>query len=212
MIVLASPNDPTGELLPTAELRRLLEGIPDGVGVLLDESLVEFADAQPTDSSLKLLEEFPRLLVFRSFSKAWGLAGLRVGYAIGGPGSEDLLAELEPDLGVSEVSQFGALEALRTCSELLARHARTICELQAAGPLVVLFQFRERGFDVTDSQANFLWAAHPTLEGSELASSLARAGVLVAEGAALGEPRHVRIAIRAGWASDRLLAAVDQSL
>ncbi len=96
--------------------------------MLLDESLVEFADAQPIDSSLKLLDEHPRLLVFRSFSKAWGLAGLRVGYAIGGPGSQELMAELEPDLGVSEVSQAGALEALRTCSELLEATVRTICE------------------------------------------------------------------------------------
>ena len=127
VIALASPNDPTGELLATAELQRLLDGLPEGVAVLLDESLVEFADAQPTASSLALLESHPRLLVFRSFSKAWGLAGMRIGYAIGAPGSEELLAELEPDLGVSEVSQAGALEALRSCSELTERRVRTIC-------------------------------------------------------------------------------------
>ena len=114
VVALASPNDPTGELLAAAELERLLKGLPEGIAVLLDEALVDFADAQPTDASLKLLEEHPRLLVFRSFSKAWGLAGLRVGYAVGGPGSEELLAELEPDLGVSELSQAGAFEALRS--------------------------------------------------------------------------------------------------
>ena len=68
VIALASPNDPTGELVHSAELRRLLEGVPDGVAVLLDESLVDFADAQPSNSSLALLESHPRLLVFRSFS------------------------------------------------------------------------------------------------------------------------------------------------
>src|SRR5437763_10428826 len=77
VVVLASPNDPTGELLPAAALRRLLEELPGDVALLLDESLVEFADAQPTNSSLALLEDYPRLLVFRTFSKAWGLAGLR---------------------------------------------------------------------------------------------------------------------------------------
>ena len=128
VIALASPNDPTGELLATAELRRLLEGLPEGVGVLLDEALVDFADAQPRDSSLALLEEFPQLLVFRSFSKAWGLAGLRIGYAIGGPGSEELLAELDPDLGVSEVSQAGALEAIRSTTELIEARTRAVCE------------------------------------------------------------------------------------
>ena len=208
VIALASPNDPTGELLPAAALERLLDGLGDGVAVLLDESLVEFADAQPTNASLALLESHPRLFVFRTFSKAWGLAGLRVGYALGGPGSEDLLAELEPDLGVSEVSQAGALEALRGCSELLERHVRGICEERPR----LTAALRERGFEVTDSQANFVWAAHPTLEGGVLAARLERAGVLVAAGAALDEPRHVRVGIRDRAASDRLLAAVDNAL
>src|SRR5271167_2097162 len=208
VIALASPNDPTGELLATADLKRLLDGLPDGVAVLLDESLVEFADAQPTDSSLRLLEDHPRLIVFRSFSKAWGLAGLRVGYALGGPGSEDLLAELEPDLGVSEVSQAGALEALRSCSELLAQHVTDICHERVR----VTAALRERDFDVTDSQANFLWAAHSSVEGDELSTRLARGGVLVAAGAALGEPRHVRIALRNAAASDRLLGAIDNAI
>lgn len=208
VIALASPNDPTGELLPVSELERLLAGLPDGVAVLLDESLVEFSDAQPTSSSLALLENHPRLLVFRSFSKAWGLAGLRVGYAIGGPSSEDLLAELEPDLGVSEVSQAGALEALRSCSELIERRVRSISSERPR----LAEELRRRGFVLSDSQANFLWAEHPSLDGAELAARLARAGVLVAAGDALGEPRHVRIALFSPGASDRLLAAVDKAL
>lgn len=207
-VVLASPNDPTGELVPTAALQRLLEELPSDVAVLLDESLVEFADAQPTNSSLALLEEHPRLFVFRTFSKAWGLAGLRVGYALGGPGAEALLAELEPDLGVSEISQSGALEALRGTSELVQQRVRV---LQEERPRLTA-ALRERGFDVTDSQANFLWAAHPSLEGGELAGHLERAGVMVAAGAALGEPHHVRIALRDRRASTRLLAAIDKAL
>jgi histidinol-phosphate aminotransferase len=208
VIALASPNDPTGELLAVAELERLLEGLPDGVAVLLDESLVEFADAQPTSASLELLAEHPRLLVFRSFSKAWGLAGLRIGYAIGAPGSGDVLAELEADLGVSEISQAGALEALRSCTELVDRHVGAIREQRPH----LTAELRSRGFEVADSQANFLWAAHPALDGAELAARLARAGVLVAAGDALGEPRHVRVGLRSRAASDRLLDAIDKAL
>jgi histidinol-phosphate aminotransferase len=208
VIALASPNDPTGELLPSGELARLLDGLPEGVAVLLDESLVEFADAQPTDSSLELLEHHPRLLVFRSFSKAWGLAGLRIGYALGAPGAEDLLAELAPDLGVSEVSQAGALEALRSCSEQLAERVRLI----SAERVALSGALRERGFEVTDSQANFLWAAHPSLDGGELVARLARAGVLIAGGDALGESRHVRIGLRNSASSERFLGALDKVL
>jgi histidinol-phosphate aminotransferase len=208
VIALASPNDPTGELLRTGELARLLDGLGEGVAVLLDESLVEFADAQPVDSSLELLEHHPRLLVFRSFSKAWGLAGLRIGYALGAPGSEELLAELAPDLGVSEVSQAGALEALRSCSELVAERVRQI----SAERVTLTAALRERRFEVTDSQANFLWVAHPTLDGGELLSRLARAGVLVAGGDALGDSRHVRVGLRDSACSERLLGALDKAL
>ncbi len=208
VVALASPNDPTGELLPTAELERLLVALPDHVGVLLDESLVEFADAQPIDSSLRLLESNPRLLVFRSFSKAWGLAGLRCGYALGGPGAEDLLAELEPDLGVSEISQAGALESLRNCSELIAKRVRRVAKERES----LTTALRQRGFELSDSQANFLWLAHPTFDGGELAARLARSGILVAAGDALGEPHHVRISIRDEASSTRLLNAIDRVL
>jgi histidinol-phosphate aminotransferase len=208
VIALASPNDPTGELLRTGELARLLDGLPEGVAVLLDESLVEFADAQPVDSSLELLEHHPRLLVFRSFSKAWGLAGLRIGYALGAPGSEELLAELAPDLGVSEVSQAGALEALKSCSELVAERVRQI----SAERVALTTALRERHFEVTDSQANFLWVAHPTVDGGELLTRLTRAGVLVAGGDALGDSRHVRIGLRDSASSERLLGALDKAL
>jgi histidinol-phosphate aminotransferase len=71
---------------------------------------------------------------------------------------------------------------------------------------------RSLGFDVTDSQANFVWAAHPTLPGAEIAARLARAGVLVAAGDALGEPQHVRIAIHSAAATDRLLSSVEKAL
>lgn len=208
VVALASPNDPTGELLGVGELERLLSGLPDGVAVLLDESLVEFADAQPTDASLALLERHPRLLVFRSFSKAWGLAGLRCGYAIGAPGSEQLLAELEPDLGVSEISQAGALESLRHGSKQLERRVRTVSRERER----LTVELRERGFDVSDSQANFVWVAHPELAGSELAARLEQRGVIVAPGDALGEPRHVRIAIHNEAASTRLLGALERVL
>jgi histidinol-phosphate aminotransferase len=208
VVAIASPNDPTGELTSVGELERLLAGLPEKVGVLLDESLIEFADAQPIDASLALLENHPRLLIFRSFSKAWGLAGLRCGYAMGGPGSEDLLAELEPDLGVSEISQAGALEALRSCQTMLVRRVRSVIRERIS----LTEALRERQFEVTDSQANFLWIAHPRLDGAELTAQLAQAGVLVAGGGALGEPRHIRVAIRDTPASTRLLATLDRIL
>jgi histidinol-phosphate aminotransferase len=109
---------------------------------------------------------------------------------------------------VSEGSRAGALEALRTCSELLDLHVRMVCEERPR----VIAGLRERGFDVADSQANFVWAAHPELSGGELAARMALSGVLVAEGDALGEPQHVRIAVHRPASTTRLLAAIDTAL
>ena len=216
---MSATNKPTDEtpillaavaLLTDIPAQRLARGQVGTIVEQLDDrtSLVEFSDVQPTSSSLELQERYPSLLVFRSFSKAWGLAGLRIGYAIGGPGSAALLAELEPDLGVSELSQAGALEALRSCSELVAERIATICEERPR----VIDGLRGLGFEVSDSQANFVWAAHPSVSGAELAARLEQTGVLIAAGDALGEPQHVRIALRSKRASDRLLEAIAKAL
>jgi histidinol-phosphate aminotransferase len=208
IVALASPNDPTGERLPIPELRRLLTELPSDVVVFLDEALVELAKTREPDAALALLEEHPRLLVFRSFSKAWGLAGLRVGYALGGPGAEELLAQIEPDFGIGDIAQAGALEALRSTAELLPQRARSIALERGR----MLEGLRARGFEASESVVNFVWVRHPGLTGDELTERLSTVGVLVASGAALGEPGWVRIAVQRTLATDRLLEALDKTL
>jgi histidinol-phosphate aminotransferase len=207
VVAIASPNDPTGELVAAQELRRLLQELGDDVVVFLDEALIELATVRPANSSLGLLEEYPRLVVFRSFSKAWGLAGLRVGYALGGPGAEELLGQIEPDFGISEIAQAGALEALRSCSELVERRARAVARERNR----LLGALRERGFAASESRAAFVWVKPPRIAGDELTARLGRLGVLTASGAALGEPEWVRIAVHGPPATDRLLDAIDKS-
>jgi len=155
LIALCNPNDPTGDLMAVAELRELLAALPDRVVVLLDEALRDFADAEERDAALALTAQFPRLIVFRTFSKAWGLAGLRVGYAIGGDGAEPVLARLEPELGLNELGQAGALEALRHARGVVAERIRTVAAERArlCGELAAL------GVDASASQANFMSAS-----------------------------------------------------
>jgi histidinol-phosphate aminotransferase len=207
-VALASPNDPTGALLTTADLQRLLDGLPERVVVLLDQALVEFADAEPAEEILGLLAERDRLVVFRSFSKAWGLAGLRCGYALGGPGARMLLEHIAPDLGVNELAQAGALEALRSTPELVAQRTAWVATERRRLTLAM----RELGLMVTDSQANFVWFGHPRLEGSELAHRLRRSAIHVAPGATLGDPRFVRASIQDSAATDRLLTGLRGAL
>jgi histidinol-phosphate aminotransferase len=208
LVALCNPNDPTGELMRVDELRALLAALPERVIVLLDEALRDFVDAEPRDAALALVEEFPRLLVFRTFSKAWGLAGLRVGYAVGGPGAEPLLEQLEPELGLNELAQAGALEALRHASAVVAGRAAAVAAERAR----LLEAVRALGVEVLPSQANVLWLGADGVDGGELAHRLARHGVIVAPGGPLGDGAHVRAAIHVREAGDRLLRALELSL
>ena len=207
LVALCNPNDPTGELVSVEALRSLLEALPERVVVLLDEALRDFVDAEERDAALALVEEFPRLLVFRTFSKAWGLAGLRVGYAVGGPGAEPLLEQLEPELGLNELAQAGALEALRHAGGVVAGRAAMVAAERARLTGAV----RELGLQVTPSQANVLWLRAEGASGGELARRLERHGIIVAPGGLLGDDARVRVSIQRPEAGDRLLRALELS-
>jgi histidinol-phosphate aminotransferase len=195
IVAICSPNDPTGELFGVGPLRELLEALPERVVVLLDEALVEFVEprVQVPDATLELLEDHPRLLVFRTFSKAWGLAGLRCGYAIGGPGADPLLERLEPELGLNELAQAGALEAVRNSETRVEARARVI----AANRATLTAAARDLGYELPDSHTNFLWLALPDVDGAELYARLDRGQVIPAAGGPLGEPDHVRLTVPA---------------
>jgi histidinol-phosphate aminotransferase len=204
VIALCNPNDPTGELIGAGELAELLDALPERVIVLLDEALRDFVDAEERDAALALCERFPRLLVFRTFSKAWGLAGLRCGYAIGGPESEPLLEQLEPELGVNELAQAGALEALRH-GDVVARRVAVVSEQRER----IVAALPELGLEAPPSQANFVWLRADAIDGGQLVERLQRGHVIVAPGAALGDPERVRVAVQGPQATDRLLRALE---
>jgi histidinol-phosphate aminotransferase len=208
IVVVCNPNDPTGELLPVAELRRLLEALPERVVVLLDEALRDFVDAEDRDAALELCEEHPRLIAFRSFSKAWGLAGLRCGYAVGGPGAEPLIDELGPPLGIGELAQAGVLEAIRHGGRAIDRRVRRVATERTR----LLDGLRGFPVEVFPSQANLVWFAATAVDGAELAARLGRQRVLVRAGGPLGDARHVRAAIQDALATDRLLRALEHAL
>lgn len=210
IVALANPNDPTGQLIGAGELRRLMFELPERVVVLLDEALRDFVDAEPPDAALQLVGAFPRLLAFRTFSKAWGLAGLRVGYAIGGAGAEPLLDQLEPELGANELAQAGALEAVRTAGALAGLRGSHIARVRAE----LTPALRERtGLSVTPSQANVLWVSARGLSGAEFAARMQRAGVMVAGGGPLGDPDGARITVPHRQEHvERLLRALDLAL
>lgn len=208
VLVICNPNDPTGEHLRAGELDGLLHGLPEHVTVLLDEALVDFVDDEPGGGTLALLDDHPRLLLFRTFSKVYGLAGLRVGYAVGAEGSEALLRRLAPPLGLAEPQQAGALEALHACTgQVAARREQVVVERRR-----LLDELTSLPVDATPSQANVLWLRARGMTGLELVDKLRRGGVIVAPGAAVGANEHVRATIQSRAASERLVQALRSAL
>jgi histidinol-phosphate aminotransferase len=206
IVVVCNPNDPTGELMPVAEIDHLLSELPERAIVLLDEALVDYADRMPDDASIELLERHERLLVFRTLSKAWGLAGLRCGYAIGPEGSQALLEQLEPDLGVDELAQAGALEALKSTGARVASHIATARAQRDR----VVEALRDTPLEVQPSQANVLWMRARGMDGAELARRLELHGVIVQPGGAIGERDFIRVSVHLPHHADRLLHALEQ--
>ena len=187
LVYLANPNNPTGAVVEAAELRRFLTQLPDGVLCVLDEAYAEYADPEPEGPAL-LREGAPRLGVLRTFSKVYGLAALRVGYALAAPDVADALDRVRPIFNVNQPAQEAALASLHEQHAIGGRvaHARRAREhIRAA--------LAGAGLDPEPSQANFVYADVPGGDGAGLADRLLRAGFIVRELAGFGAPGAIRV-------------------
>lgn len=152
LLFVCNPNNPTGTALRRSALLELLDAVPPDVLVVLDEAYREFVTDPDVPDGLTLLDGRPNLVVLRTFSKAYRLAGLRVGYAVGSPAVADALRKVSPAFSVNSLAQAAALAALDCLPELLG----------SCGPITeersrVRGALLEAGYQVPPSQANFVW-------------------------------------------------------
>jgi histidinol-phosphate aminotransferase len=203
-IAICNPNEPTGTYLDSARLAELIDALPEHVHVLLDEAFADFQDAEERDACLRLVARFPRLVVFRTFSKAWGLAALRAGYAVASPDSARLLDAISPVLGVNALTQAAVEHALRECESMLGRRRALVLAARAR----LVDALHDVPVDAPETQASFVWLRASGLSGAELAARLEREKVIVAPGGPLGDDDHVRAAVHDPRAVDRLVAAI----
>ena len=154
LVFVCNPNNPTGTVVPARDLHRFLEQVPDDLLVVLDEAYFEYMRPSPAHAydALELRREFPNLVVLRTFSKAYGLAGLRVGYAVADPAVIVALGKVHLPFSVNSVAQAAAVAALGAQDQLLARTDDVAAERDR-----VTAELRALGYAVADSQANFVW-------------------------------------------------------
>jgi histidinol-phosphate aminotransferase len=197
VVLVCNPNNPTSTAVGEPELRRLVDAVPDDVLVVVDEAYREYVDPELVPDAFALLGDRPNVAVLRTFSKAYALAGLRVGYCIGAPDLVRVVRTCQVPFSVSALGQRAAVAALGQREEVARRAKLTVTERERVSATL-----RETGFAVPTSQANFVWL--PLGERSApFAQHCADAGVLVRPFAAEG----VRVTIGLPEENDAFLAA-----
>ncbi|MFC4944747.1 histidinol-phosphate transaminase [Pseudonocardia sp. GCM10023141] len=154
LVILCSPNNPIGTALSRTEVERFLTTVGPDVLVALDEAYHEFLTDPDAVDGMDLLDAHPNLVVLRTFSKAWRLASLRVGYAVATPAVAEALRKVRTPFSVSTVAQAAAVAALDCAEELLAT-----CVEVASERVRVRDALLEAGYTVPPTQANFVWLA-----------------------------------------------------
>ncbi len=197
LVFVCSPNNPTGPAVHRAEFERFLGAVGPDVVVVLDEAYAEFVTDPDAVSGRPLLDAYPNLVVLRTFSKAYRMAGLRVGYALTSPELATALRKVCPPFSVSSVAQAGAIAALEHRDEILADLTPVLTERDRVHAALT-----GAGFAVPDTQSNFLWL--PLGERSTaFAAHCADHKVVVRPFA----PDGVRVTVSRPEENDALLAA-----
>ncbi|HUB36855.1 MAG TPA: histidinol-phosphate transaminase [Solirubrobacteraceae bacterium] len=182
LLLICNPNNPTSTALELARIAAVLEQVPPHVCVILDEAYCEFNLLGDPDASIELLERHPNLVLLRTFSKVYGLCGLRVGFALcGSPDLPRAVDQVRQPFFCNALAQAAAVEALAHQDEMIERVSRTVAER-----LSVTESLRAMGLRVADSQANFCWLALDERDEAQIMDGLRERGVLVRGGAALG--------------------------
>jgi histidinol-phosphate aminotransferase len=192
LAVVCNPNNPTGVYRSADAIEDFLDRLPADLPVLVDEAYNEFVAAPDRGRVLSLARSRPNLLVTRTFSKAHGLCGLRVGYAVGGAGWVRAIDAVRQPFNTNALAQAAALQSFRRQSELDRRVRATVQERA-----ILAGELAQEGWELVPSEANFLLARPPAAlgHGPEVHLALLRLGVIVRDGASLGCPGRLRISV-----------------
>ena len=201
LVFVCNPNNPTGTTVSRNAAEEFLARVPDDLLVLFDEAYREFVTNPDFPDGVELLRDHANVAVLRTFSKAYGLAALRVGYAIAQPEVIDELRKLHVPFEVNAIAQAAALASVRAQAEMRERVDAVIAERTRVYAAMV-----ERGYPVVASEANFLWLEVPDT-AVELAFHGERNGVVMRSFADVG----VRVTIGTPDDNDRVLAMLDDA-
>ncbi len=203
LLLVCNPNNPTATALDLEEIDAFLASVPRHVCVILDEAYVEFSTLQDPDETLPFLSRHPNLVLLRTFSKVYGLCGLRLGYALGPEEFRLAVDRVRQPFSVNALAQAAGAEAVTHQDEVVRRVERTVAER-----LHVQAGIARLGLETSASQANFSWVSLGQHDEAEVLAGLASRGVVVRGGAQLGAEGHLRVTYGSRAENDRFLATL----
>jgi histidinol-phosphate aminotransferase len=206
VIYLANPNNPTGTAFSGTQLREFVAGVPDGVLVVLDEAYIHYAVSVGLDESVQVYRERKNVLILRTFSKVYGLAGLRIGYAIGHPELLAAMNKLKTPFNTSGVAQAAALAALDD-----QEHVKRCIETNATERKRLSEGLAKLGLRPVSSEANFVFMEVGP-EAKTISDELLHLGVIVRPLGWMGFPEAIRISVGMVEENEKCLAALEQVL
>jgi histidinol-phosphate aminotransferase len=207
ILFFANPNNPTGAYAKREEVEKLVEKLPERVILAVDEAYFEYAIARDYPDTLQYLNKRSRIVALRTFSKIYGLAGLRVGYAVSHPEIWDYVNRLRLPFNVSSPAQAAALAALDDAEHVARARAANDSELPRLGRALEQLQLA-----VLPSQTNFLLVGLGARDGRQIYDKLLRKGVIVRPMNGYGLPHHLRITVGSPAENARLVAALKDVL
>lgn len=205
IVFIANPNNPTGTWIAPADLLVFLRKVPANVLVVLDEAYNEYLEPVQRGDSARWLDEFPNLVISRTFSKAYGLAGLRVGYALVRPEVADLMNRVRQPFNVGHLAQVAAVAALADQEFVQKSYA-----LNREGMQVLTAAFSRLGLSWIPSHANFV--TFRVGDGAGVFQSLLKQGVIVRPIGGYGMPEHLRVTIGTPTENQRFLSVLEAVL
>ncbi len=209
LVIVCNPNNPTSTAVRRDAIAAFLDRVPRHVCVILDEAYCEFNTLDDPDATLDLLDQHPNLVLLRTFSKIYGLCGLRVGYALAGDASfVQAVDQVRQPFFANGAAQAAAVEALKHQDAVTERVERAI-----VARVEIETGLREMGLSVAEGQANFAWVHLPQeCDEAEILQGLSDRGVLVRAGTALGTPNALRVTYGTPAHNARFLAALAEVL
>lgn len=205
VVFIANPNNPTGTFLPGAQIEAFLQTVPERVLVVLDEAYTEYLPETDRYDAISWLARFPNLLISRTFSKAYGLAGLRVGYGLGHPSVIDLLNRVRQPFNVNSLALAAATAALGD-DEFLAKSA----DLNRRGMVQLTEAFKALSLEWIPSWGNFVTVK--VGDGDAVCRKLLAQGVIVRPIGGYGMPQWLRVSVGLPEENARFIAALPQAL